>query len=221
MSNGDIKKGRLVTFVTDIHEALRHYPDLHLHEDKGGFLIRGTFPVVNDAGKTLDRYQVEISFPDKDIFGLPVVREVAGRIPQISARHINHDGTACICVPAEWLLIAPDRTFLSFLRIPVHNFFLSQSVFEKTGNWPFGERAHGNAGKMAFYRELFSVENDDEARFCLACLAHPKIKGHWHCPCGSKKKFRNCHGEKIRAVARRISKEIALYEYSSLSEKSQ
>jgi hypothetical protein len=102
----------------------------------------------------------------------------------------------------------------------VHNFFLSQSVFEKTGNWPFGERAHGNAGKMEFYRELFSAQNDDEAKFCLACLAHPKIRGHWPCPCGSKKKFRKCHGEKIRVVANRISKEMALHEYKSLSEKS-
>lgn len=179
--------------------------------------MRGTFPVVSDAGKTLDRYQVEISFPDDcDVFGLPAVHEVAGRIPQISARHINYDGTACVCVPAEWVLTAPDKTFLSFLRIPVRNFFLSQSIFEKTGNWPFGERSHGNAGKIEFYKDFFAAEDENEVRLCFLCLLHPKMKGHWPCPCGSLQKFRNCHGQKTRLAASRLSKEIIWAEYNAL-----
>lgn len=192
--------------LEDVQHAL-HEPDfrwLHLHLSEGTARIRGMLPVPSD------RYSVEIIFLDEYPLTLPQVRETGGRIPHISDRHVNpSDGTACVCIPDEWFIHRPDSSFLTFLRGPVYNYFLSQKAFEVSGQWPFGERRHGVDGILDFYQECLGTNNPYVIKSYLELFTKHTVKGHWDCPCGSGIRIRNCHHEKIATLRRKLPPHIA------------
>lgn len=200
--------------LEDVERALREpeYKWLHLHMEEGRVRIRGTIPVPGD------RYRIEILFLNDYPDTLPQVRETAGRIPHISDRHVNaKDGTACVCIPDEWFLQRPDPTFLTFLRVPVYNFFLSQKTVELTKEWPFGERRHANEGILDFYQECLGTKDLTAIRRYLEYASLDKIKGHWNCPCGSGKRIRNCHRQQIADLRKKLPPNIAINALQYLS----
>lgn len=192
--------------LDDVKRALREpeYKWLHLYTKDGSAGVRGTISVPGD------RYRIEIIFLDDYPSSLPQVRETGGRIPRISDRHVNpKDGTACLFIPDEWFVQRPDATFLTFLRRPVFNYFLSQKVFETSGTWPLGERRHGNDGLYDFYLECFGTSDPTATKKYLQCLSHHTIKGHFECPCGSGKRLRTCHLQQIRDLQVKIPSHVA------------
>jgi len=192
--------------LEDVKQALREpdYKWLHLQLTQGLARIRGTIPVPGD------RYSIEIFFLDDYPRTLPQVRETGGRIPHTSDRHVNpKDGTACVCIPDEWFIQRPDSTFLTFLRTPVYNYFLSQKYFETSGEWPFGERRHGHDGLFDFYQETLGTKDLQIIKKYLDYLSQDTVKGHWNCPCGSGKRIRNCHRQQISDLRRKIPPNIA------------
>ena len=46
---------------------------------------------------------------------------------------------------------------------PLHEYFLGQFYFEKTGRWPFGERLHGYAGLQEAFADALGVPNKKES----------------------------------------------------------
>ena len=193
--------------LEDVQRALREseYKWLHLHLDQGTARIRGTIPVPED------RYSIEILFLNDYPLTLPQVRETGGRIPHTSDRHINpKDGTACLCIPDEWFIQRPDESFLTFLRGPLYNYFLSQKTFETLGEWPLGERRHGNDGLLDFYQESLGTEDPHVIKKYLEYVCLHTLKGHWDCPCGSGKRIRNCHHDKIVDLRKKLPLHRAL-----------
>ena len=67
--------------LEEIESTLDAYADLRLVEENQTILVRGTFPVLDDRGEVLDRYQVEVRFPVDYPNSLPHVYETAGRVP--------------------------------------------------------------------------------------------------------------------------------------------
>ncbi len=195
---------RYPALLEEIQQALQNYPWLHLHIQNGIASVQGSMPVAGD------RFNIEIEFLSDYPSSLPVVKEVGGRIPTIPDRHINPaDSSACVCIPDEWCLQRPDKSFSTFLKGPVYNFFLSQKYFETHGTWPFGERRHGNEGLLDFYKEQFSTEEAYVIKDYLQCLSQKTIKGHWDCPCGSKKRIRDCHKEALYILKNKIPPHVA------------
>ena len=128
------------------------------------------------------------------------MREVGGRIPWIADRHCSN-GVACILLPEDrWWSFQPSRPFAEYLRGPLHNYLLGQTVFDQTGKWPFGEHAHGWAGVAGFYQEKFGTEDADVVIGGLKLIAGGKVRGHWPCPCKSEKVIRDCHPGIIEAA---------------------
>lgn len=192
--------------LEDVQRALRgsEYKWLHLHLDQGIARIWGTIPVPED------RYSIEILFLNDYPLTLPQVRETGGRIPHTSDRHVNpKDGTACLCIPDEWFIQRSDESFLTFLRGPLYNYFLSQKAFEVSGKWPLGERRHGNDGLLDFYQECLGTEDPHVIKKYLEYVCLHTLKGHWDCPCGSGKRIRNCHHEKVADLRMKLPPHIA------------
>lgn len=50
--------------------------------------------------------------------------------------------------------------------VPLHNYFLGQSIVEACGAWPFGEHRHGLNGVIDFYEER--VRTDDAKVLCFS-----------------------------------------------------
>ena len=198
-------------------EVQADYPNLHFYPQGHRVVVRGSLPILHE-GTELDRYAVEIillaSYPD----ALPLVFEVGGRVPWDADHHVNREtGEACLFVPDErWKVAPPTMTFLEFLNGPVRNFFLGQSLFRRTGEWPFGQRPHGAAGLREYYSEL--LRTDDVAMILryLDCLRRPTLKGHWPCPCGSGRRLRACHRAQVDDLRTKIPPVVALRSFESL-----
>ena len=125
--------------------------------------------------------------------------------------------TLCPIVPLDWLVRPKrDRSVLSFLQGPVHNYLLGQSLVERGDPWPFGERAHGRGGVLEALRDLLAVESEREILVYLDYLSHEEVRGHWECPCGSGIRLRNCHVTRVRELQQIISPEVARQALSSL-----
>ncbi|MHB1011689.1 MAG: hypothetical protein ACYC37_02070 [Desulfobacteria bacterium] len=187
------------------------YPDLRFSIQDECVFIHGSFPIKED-GAALDRYSIEVRVPQDFPIELPVLCEVGGRIPWVPDRHVNwKNGTACLFFPDErWRFFPDGATLRDFLEGPVRNFLISQSVFERTGQWPFGERGHGEAGILEAYGEMLEIPPDRNTVIAfLGLLSRREVKGHWQCPCGSGKILRKCHGEKVLRLRDKIGPENA------------
>jgi len=194
------------------HEVETEYPDLRVITERDTVFLRGSFPVT-DGDEILDRFLIEVQFPDDFPDSIPIVREIGGRIPWYEDRHVNRMGAqageACPIVPEEWL-IRPDRDSIrNFLAGPTRNFFLGQIVVEQGKPWPFGERPHGMPGLWEFYGELVGTTDKAAIRGYLSYLSRENLKGHWECPCGSKKRLRNCHLETLKDLRQKIAPRVA------------
>lgn len=182
------------------------YPDLRLVMDGDRPVLRGSFPVMHD-GEVLDRFSIKITFPN-GIAKPPVIREIGGRIPQMTDRHVYDGGAICTEVP-ELTLLRGKYSLVSYLDGPVRNYFLGQMLVERGEPWPFGEWAHGKPGLLQAYGEILGVNEEPAIRRFLDCLSHKKVKGHWDCPCGSGKRIRDCHVATLRRLHESIPPPIA------------
>jgi hypothetical protein len=77
--------------------------------------------------------------------------------------------------------------------------------------WRFGndQWAHGARGIFQFYRELLETSDVRVMTAYLDYLAAKKVKGHWHCPCRSGKKLRDCHSYQFKELRNNISRKHA------------
>ncbi|MGP0566714.1 MULTISPECIES: hypothetical protein [unclassified Nitrospina] len=190
--------------LEDVKQAIKSFRWLRVVINGNAVCVKGTLEIVKK------RYKIEITFPDYYPETLPILRETGGKIPRTMDRHVNPpDGTACICVPEEWFVQRPDPSFATFLKIPVTQYFLSQQHFEINNQWPFGHRRHRDNGRLDFYRELFETNDLGSIRKYLKYLSQKTIKGHWECPCGSGKRLRNCHKEKVYDLRNKIPRGLA------------
>lgn len=167
------------------------FPNLHLMEAE--MKVRGTISIEHD-GTELDRFAIEVDLRRPSELELPVVREIGGRIPWIADRHVNDDGSACVCLPNDYFARFPGRfDLLAFLNGPVKDFFVGQALVERGDPWPYGEWAHGDAGRRDWFNEFIQAQSRETAWAYLAVLALEEIKGHTACPCGSGRRVRDCH----------------------------
>ena len=188
----------------------RAFPGLDI-EDRGGQVVIAGELVIHHAGAVLDHYKIEIALPTEGPrAGMPVVREVGGRIPRSDDRHINSlDGTCCLMVTDQfWLEHPQGMDVVQFIDGPVRGFFVGQSHFEAGGGWPYGEYGHGRDGIMQFYRGIFGVDDDAVVRTLLRAAGGSRMRGRHACPCGSGRPGRECHGPTLSELAERVPPRI-------------
>lgn len=195
------------------------FPELHLNQRAGIVVVAGSFLLV-DGQEVVDRYKVEIEVPKTYPKGIPVLREVGGRIPRDLNRHVESDGKACVFLPDEYCYRHPDgMDLIDFLKGPVLGFFVGQSLVECGQPWPQGERRHGEDGVIEFYGELLGTNDRRVIRCYLEVLAAEQLRGHWECPCGGGKRIRQCHRERLVELRTRISRSVARGSLARISPK--
>jgi hypothetical protein len=186
------------------------FSNLHVSLENDQVFVRGSFPIVHN-GRTLDRYSIEIEllhdYPDS----VPLVREIGGRIARTQDHHVNEaQGDICLFVREErWRVYPPGASFLDFLNVPVHNYFLGESLVELGEARPFGERSHGIAGIIEYYAEELETNDLDIIIRFVECLSKESMPGHHPCPCGSGKKLRQCHQFKLWDLQGKIPPTVA------------
>jgi len=142
-----------------------------------------------------------------------LANQVLGNIRNVSVR-ILLEGRFIDLVPARGNILWQARfntwlktdvaDFESYLCGPVTSYFVSQSVFEITGEWPFGEQGHETEDIAATYAEALGLKDGADHRGLLRLLTAPFLSGNPLCPCGSRKRLRDCHWKWLRERRRRI-----------------
>lgn len=167
--------------------------------------ISGNLICTGDEGP-FDTFEISAVLPIGFPLVEPYVWETGERIPRTADRHIYpKPGNCCLCVWEEWLWGKPRAGFEDFLTGPLHSYFVSQSLFELTGKWPFGERDHDRAGLDQAVVKMLSDIPIVQVDRVLAILSQPKIKGHARCPCGSGRRLRNCHHRELESAQKRLT----------------
>lgn len=204
--------------LEEIRDYLRtEHPNLHAFAASSAVEIRGTFPIRGPDGELIDEYQVSIELKADYPETLPVVFELAGRIPRTQDRHMFSDGSACVVHPDDrWRCFPEEAPFCQYVEGPLYNFFLSQTVFEETGEWPFGDWGHGDSGTKEYYFELLGIEDLQVVSLFLRELSLAKLRAYRPCPCRSGRPIGACclaklealHGKLPRSQARRRAGEF-------------
>jgi hypothetical protein len=210
-------------FFAEICEVLRrHQPALTACVSSGKIKISGDF-VCNGPSGPFDIYQVEIEVSRKFPIVEPEVQEVSGRIPRTVERHIYPlSGNCCLGHWVVWLLKTSEPTFENFVAHHLSSYFIGQTIFELTGEWPFGEEGHNAAAIGASYREALNLPGSADEKAYSRLIGAPILRGNPYCPCGSGKRLRACHWNEIRDLRRRfpasVRKRIAAKIRSAKSE---
>lgn len=144
-----------------------------------------------------DKYKIQILFPFDYPKKIPIVSELENRIPSSADSHNNKNGDGfCLGVPGDiYAKIYKNSTFKYFISEIVIPFLYANTFYEKYKKYPWPTRPHFGAGLIEYYQTLFNLKNEELTKKFLYNIAFSKeiVKGHTQCPCGSGKKFRNCH----------------------------
>lgn len=198
----DALKRRDSTWGLD--DLLDRYPALSRRpSDCGDLMLAGTldYQAVHPSfGTITDSFVLDFRIPPAFPRSIPTVRETAGRIPR--DYHRLADGELCLGSPLRLLLtIAEHPTLIGFVERCVLPYLVRFTIYERTGNVPFGELAHGNRGLLDDYRQLLRARSDHACvRFMTLLGMKKRVANKLPCPCESGRRFGRCHHRQLNRL---------------------
>ena len=186
-------------FVSEFEAAQKRFPNLKTTvDDSGNCYLYGEIEIRDLIdGKLWETYLIEVRYSEGYPYSFPKVYEKSNKIPKIPDWHVNSDGTCCIKVHPEELLICREGISLKrFIEEQVLPYFYNQTHRKIEGYYVNGERAHGAEGVAEFYYDELHTTNLETVIRCLNFIAtKPRPTRTTFCFCGKKAKFRKCHRE--------------------------
>lgn len=181
---------------SQINTLLTQYPDLHIvEEDTNHILLKGTIDIFRSACNFIlqKKYMIEIIIP-KNLYDLPIAID-AGNVISKDYPHRYTDGSLCL----ETNTYIRNRfidgiDLVAWMDEFVEPYFFSYEFFCRYGEFPFGERPHGLEGLIHTYQEFWNEDDLNTTYKLMVYTANQKYRGHLPCPCGSRRKTRQCHG---------------------------
>lgn len=202
-------------------EGLLKFDMVFYHEDESS-VINPEPEHLASGQRIQDEFHIEIILKNSSHSNLPQVYERGERLNSVAVDrqlkltdlHINPEGAACLCLNIEEENYLPNGfTLQEFFNSLVVPFFYAQSYFEKNNSWPWGQYSHGSVGifEWCFKQPDMTADIIREPLDRLKRLADwdkvqtyldpkKKVKGHYDCLCGSKRKFRNCHEDALAGI---------------------
>jgi len=178
-------------------ELRRGQPHLSLLLYDSGIKITGPYVVYVEFNNEqfLDSFSLEIvvdkGFPET----VPIVKELERRIRPVNCgAHIYPDGHLCLEVNTRIIFeLNNNPNLLFFSDTFIQPYLFGFLYYQKYHRFPFGEYAHGKKGVLEYYCTVFDVCDVGIAKELLGLIFGDNLKGHRYCPCGSGKRFRDCH----------------------------
>ncbi len=174
----------------DLENIQKSYPTLIYEESsktlKGQIRIN---KICNDE-IIKENYDILIDFKNPK---LPYVYELGKKVRR-SYEHKYSDNRLCLATDIEQVLFLEEHKLISrWITKYIESYFVSYEFFKRYGIYPFGEYSHGKAGILEFYRDYFSLQDENNSSKIIKYILTKKYRGHDLCPCGSNEKIRNCH----------------------------
>ena len=139
---------------------------------------------------------MEIIVPNAFPKVLPSVTETGGKIPRTGEYHVTQtDNTLCLGSPLSLLLKLSKNPrldgFAENCLVP-YLFAISRKL-KIGGSFPFGELAHGKAGILSDYSQLFGLKDSKQVGYVLELLGMRKRRANkLPCPCGCRSRLGRC-----------------------------
>jgi hypothetical protein len=189
----------VVSIPNEFVEVKAKYPRLLLSKiPNGSYEIIGELEFLAEFQSEIieDVYAVLIKIPSGYPKSLPVTYEIGGRIPQ-SFHHFDN-GSLCLGTPLSVKMRFHEKpNLLGFIEVCLIEYLYGYSYFQKHGELPIGEFAHGVDGIIEHYQDIFGTEKLETIIELLSILANDSYRGHIDCVCGSGNRLRNCHGKPL------------------------
>lgn len=180
-------------FIIDIEQIKIKYPNLIF--DKKSQLLKGELSINSKFRDEIinEKYIVEINLN----YQIPVVYDVGKKIRK-NYSHKYNDSSLCLATDIEQLLfLLKNKRISLWIEKFVENYYVSYEYYIRYGVYPFGEYSHGKEGLLEFYYDYYYMNNLTNKDGFLEYIFIYNYKGHYNCPCGNKKKIRNCHKDFI------------------------
>lgn len=185
----------------DIAQVLEHYPKLELTEEKKRKFLKGEIDIFDVDGLYIESYEIKISIPLNYPYGFPVLYETSNKFPHIPDRHVNDEGSCCVCsLQEEDMVTQKGISIIDYIGAYVIPYLANQIYFEHTGLWANGDYEHDTDGIFQYYRELFKTESIEETTDLLSVLSESKMNRNDLCFCGSNFKLKRCHIDTYRNI---------------------
>ena len=150
-----------------------------------------------------DVFDIEICLNSIDSNGWPKVYEVAGRHSKIAEKYnievidlhfYSDDGACCLGIKSTSEKFERNFRIKQFMNDLVIPFFYRLSYTEKFGidassNDLWGEYSHGLERQIEHRKEILNLAKRNPNR-------------NEPCPCGSDKKYKNCHRQEVEYIKR-------------------
>lgn len=183
-------------FAHEMPEIRDKYPGLRYitYPAKKRYLLEGriAFEAEYNGVYIADDYQIQITWDEECI--IPCVSETGGRISR-EYPHRYPDDSLCLAAPAELFRhFAEAKGLSSFIENFVISYLFTYSYWEKYGAFPYGDRSHGAAGEIEYFKELLDVDSEDQIGPFLEKISANgfRYKGREYCPCGSGHLMNSC-----------------------------
>lgn len=154
-----------------------------------------------DKALIQDSYSIQLRIPrSHPKRGLPRVIETGARIP--ATYHRLSDGSLCLGAPTRLRRIVLQKPSISdFIKEAVVPYLYSRSYFERFGQMPFGELAHGDVGLGRDLIAMLGMPCGTRVdRLLEACSMRKRHANKRDCPCGSGFRLGKCHNREVNTA---------------------
>lgn len=201
-------------------EFNQNQPGLEMVYVKKGIVFYGIYKFhsmeptyrIEIEDEYLLRIEIDFNYPNE----LPIVYEVGNKINKYSHKYDNDE--LCLGIDSEIRLFLKQNSNLNvFMDTYVTNYLFNYSAYLKYGFLPLGERSHHNEGVKEFYQEYFAIMDIRRIENILKnIINNPRISQNEFCACGSGKRGKNCHGDKIISLIEAVPNQFLKKDLKSL-----
>lgn len=178
----------------DLNEVLEMFPKLKLFEKDKQKSVCGEIDIFDAAGNYVDSFTIKVTVPRNYPHEFPLLFEISNKFEHIPDRHINEDGSCCVCSLQESDLISQKGIAIKdFFLGYVIPYLANQLYFDSEEEWANGDYEHGVEGILQFYQEIFEMETIEEVINLLSFFNKQKMNRNDDCFCGKKEKLKRCH----------------------------
>lgn len=180
-----------------VQELMDYCPDMHLTEENYKFIeISGVLNIHRSIEQYVLNKSYELSlFIPKSEDELPYVID-RGSIDK-DYPHIYSNGQLCLATEIDMVReFVNNPSLVNWISRFVEPYYVTYEYYKRYGEYPEGDRLHGEDGIVQSYMDIFAVDGR-HAMCILDEIVNERYRGHHLCPCASGKKLRNCHGEMV------------------------
>lgn len=191
----------MLSLKEELDRVLCKYTSLSLDENDECFSLKGemTLNAEFNGIPLYDVYHVKLDVPKTFPKKIPLLTLLNNDEIPDGFEHLYPSNIACLGTFSDLFdFVSANDSLLAFIDEIIMSYLYSLSYYKRYGDFPYGERSHGNEGVWEAYFERYHVNNRAIlVKLLLYTGGIVKYRGHHLCPCGSGKKLRNCHGKLI------------------------